>query len=145
MALGPMPAGVPGGGLPPGMAAPPGGTPPGMQAPPGNLGPHTIPQGNPGNIMKAMQQVMAATQMIGEALPQIPMGSEGHTKLMKIHTDLVKLVSESKDKMMQVQTLLAQLKSAQAQGQQHMMAPAAPPPNQGPAMPSPGGGAPPPA
>ena len=133
-----MPAGVPGGGLPPGMGAPPGGMPPGMQAPPANVGPHTIPQSNPGNIMQAMQKVAAATQMIGEALPQIPMGSEGHQKLMKIHTDLVKRVGEAKDKMMQVQTLLQQIAAAKQQGQgQALGAMAPPPPNAGPATPPP--------
>lgn len=127
------------------MGAPPGGQPPGMQAPPGNVGPHTIPQSNPGNVMQAMQKVMLATKLIGEALPQIPLGSEGHTKLMKINVDLTKLVSESQDKMMQVQTLLQQIKAAQAHGQQQQMAPAGPPPNSGPAMPPPGGAPPPPA
>jgi hypothetical protein len=144
--LGPMPAGVPGGGLPPGMGAPPGGAPPpGGQAPPSNLGPHTIPQNNPGNAMQAMAKIQQATQLLQEALPQIPMGSEGHQKLMKIVSDLTKQVGEAKASMQQqIQQLLQHVqaqKAAQANGGGAMQPP---PPNQGPAMAPPGGGAPPP-
>lgn len=134
-----MPQGVPGGGLPPGMGAPPGG-----QAPPSNLGPHTIPQGNPGNAMQAMAKIQQATQLLQEALPQIPMGSEGHQKLMKIVSDLTKQIGETKANMQQqIQQLMMHLHAQKAQqaGAGGMQPP---PPNQGPAMAPPGGGAPPP-
>lgn len=134
-----MPQGVPGGGLPPGAGAPPGG-----QAPPSNLGPHTIPQGNPGNAMQAMAKIQQATQLLQEALPQIPMGSEGHQKLMKIVSDLTKQIGETKANMQQqIQQLMMHLHAQKAQqaGAGGMQPP---PPNQGPAMAPPGGGAPPP-
>jgi hypothetical protein len=108
-----------------------------MQAPPANLGPVTVPQSNPGNAMQALEKVKLAGKMIQEALPMIPMGSDAHNKLMKISTDLTKLVSESQDKVMQVQTLLQQLAAARQQNAQSM-GPMAPPPNAGPAMAPPG-------
>lgn len=85
-ALGPMPQGVPGGGLPPGLAAPP-----------GNLGPHTIPQNNPGNIKGAIEKLTAAAQLINEALPQIPLGTPLHAAALKIATDLNKHLGEAKE------------------------------------------------
>src|ERR1700677_1488057 len=88
-----MPGGVPGGGIP-GGGAPPGGAPPGM---PGAGGPHNVgaavsPQANPGNQMAALQKVKLASAALQEALPALPMGSEMHAKLLKIVTDLAKLL-----------------------------------------------------
>jgi hypothetical protein len=147
MALGPMPMppGVPGGGLPPGGA--PGAMPPGMQAPPGNLGPATIPQNNPGNILQAMQKLQAATKMITEALPQIPMGTELHGAVLKIAADLSKHIGEAHENHQnQIQTLLQAIQSSKNDQQMGMLNRVSPPPNQPPAMPAPGGaGAPPPA
>lgn len=129
MDLGSMPAGVEGGGLPPGMPPPQGGG----QAPPANLGPHTIPQSNPGNIMQAMQKLQAAAQMITEAIPQIPLGTPLHTKVMKIATELTKELGSAKDTMQQqVQTLLQAVQAAKARGQNPQMP--GPSPNQPPAM-----------
>jgi sRNA-binding carbon storage regulator CsrA len=117
-----------------------------MQAPPGNVGPHTIPQSNPGNVMQAMQKLAVAAKMVGEALPMIPIGEEIHTKVMKVNSDLVKILGEAKDQMNQIQTLMQQIKAAQ----QHAAGPAGlqqamPPPGgspSGPAMPPPGGAPP---
>lgn len=135
MDLGSMPTGVEGGGLPPG-APPPGG----MQAPPANLGPHTIPQSNPGNVMQAMQKLQAAAQMITEAIPQIPLGTPLHTKVMKIASELTKELGAAKDTMQQqVQTLLQAVQAAKAHGQNPQIP--GPPPNQPPAMSPPGGAA----
>ena len=135
MALGPMPAGVPGGGLPPGGAMP-GGMPPGMQAPPGNLGPHTIPQTNPGNILQAMQKLQQAAQLITQAIPEVPMGTPLHTKILKIATDLNKELGEAKDNMQQqIQTLLQAVQAAKQNGQDGLLGHAMPHvPNQPPAM-----------
>jgi len=84
--LGPMPQGVPGGGLPPGLAAPP-----------ANLGPHTIPQSNPGNLKGAIEKLTAAAQLINEALPQIPLGTPLHAAALKIATDLNKHLGDAKE------------------------------------------------
>ena len=135
-----MPPGVPGGGLPQGVTPPPqGGMPPGLSAPPGNLGPHTIPQHNPGNVLQAMQKLAAANQMINDAIPQIPMGTPLHTKVMKISMELTKELGTATDNMkQQVPALLQQLQAAKAQNQMGMLQTAAPPPpNQPPAMPAP--------
>jgi hypothetical protein len=136
VALGPMPMGVPGGGLPPGGA--PGAMPPAMQAPPGNLGPATIPQNNPGNVLQAMQKLQAATKLITEALPQIPMGTPLHGAVLKIATDLSKHLGEAHENhQMTVQTLMqamAAMKNDQQMGALNRVAPQS---NQGPAMPPP--------
>ena len=132
MALGPMPQGVPGGGLPPGMGMPP--PPPG--GPPGNAGPATIPQGNPGNLKQAAELLNIALQALNKALPSIPLGSTAHGKVMKMITELQKTMQESAEEMkgslQQMMQLMQQMKQKQQQGAQGAMAA---PPNQGPAMP----------
>ena len=84
--LGPMPQGVPGGGLPPGLLAPP-----------GNLGPHTFPQSNPGNMKGAVEKLAAAAQLVNDALPMIPLGTPLHSAALKIATDLNKHLGEAKE------------------------------------------------
>ncbi len=135
-----MPAGVPQGGLPPGMPPPGGGG--GMQAPPANVGPHTIPQSNPGNVMQAATKLAMASKLIGESIPALPMGSELHQKILKMATDLTKVLGEIKEtvtQQQQMQMLAQQMAGMKQQGAQPPMM--APPPNAGPAMPPPGGGA----
>jgi len=110
-----------------------------MQAPPGNLGPHTIPQSNPGNVMQAMKKVQVAAKMITEAIPQIPMGTPLHTSLLKIATDLNKQLGEAKaNAQEQIQQLLQAIAAQKQQGQMQTLNRVAPPPNQPPAMPPPG-------
>jgi hypothetical protein len=117
------------------MGAPGGGMPPGMQAPPANLGPHTIPQSNPGNVLQAMQKLQAATKMITEAIPMIPMGSPLHTAVLKVATDLTKHLGEAKSNAQeQIQQLLQAIQSQRQAGQMQMLNRVAPPPNQPPAM-----------
>jgi len=143
MALGPMPMGVPGGGLPPGMGMPPGAPP--QMAPPGNVGPATIPQHNPGNMKKAGELLNIALKAMNEAIPNIPLGTPVHGKILKMVTDLDKVIKEGAEAVQNTVQQMMQLMQAmkakqQAQGQASMMAP--PPPTQGPAMPP--MGAPPP-
>lgn len=143
MGLAPMPMGVPGGGLPPGMPAPGGQGMPG--APPANVGPHTIPQNNPGNSKEALVKLTQAADLIGKAIPSVPMGSDMHQKVLKIATDLTKLVGEFRDvasKQEQAQMLVQHLMQMRQQGGQPG-GPMPAPPNAGPAM-APPGGAPPP-
>lgn len=110
-----------------------------MQAPPGNLGPHTIPQSNPGNVLQAMQKIQAATQMITEAIPQIPMGTPLHAAVLKIATELTKHLGEAKSSAQeQIQQLLQAVHSQRQAGQMQTLNRVAPPPNQPPAMMPPG-------
>jgi hypothetical protein len=121
--LGPMPQGVPGGGLPPGL-----------QAPPGNLGPHTIPQSNPGNIKGAIEKLTAAAQLVNDALPMIPLGTPLHAAALKIATDLNKHLGEAKENAQNtMQTMvqhIQQLRQAPGLGALNQGAP----PPQAPAM-----------
>jgi hypothetical protein len=126
-----------------GMPQPP--VPP--QAPPANAGPATIPQGNPGNIKKAAELLNIALQAMNGALPNIPLGSPVHEKIMKMVIDLQKTMKEAaedmKGSLQQMKELMMQMKAKQAQAGQAGLAA---PPNQGPAMPQgmPAPGGPPP-
>lgn len=113
--------------------------PPGMQAPPANLGAHTIPQGNPGNVLQAMQKLQAAAKMITEAIPLIPMDSPLHAATLKVATDLSKHLGEAKSSAQeQIQQLLQAVAAQKQAGQMQTLNRVAPPPNQPPAMPAPG-------
>lgn len=128
----PMPQGVPGGGLPPGM-----------NAPPGQAGAATIPQGNPGNVKQALQLFDVAQKAMNQALPMIPMGSKAYGEFLKLVSSMNKLkttigeeVEASKQTMMQI---MSQMKNQQ---QMKALGNVAPPPNAGPAMPPPEAAAP---
>jgi len=125
---GPMPQGVPGGGLPPGMG------PQGMTAPPANLGPHTIPQTNPGNIAQAMEKLSGAAQLINEAIPQIPIGTPLHAAILKVATELSKQMGEAKEKAQATAQTLMQSIAAARQNPQMAALQRMAPPNQPPAM-----------
>lgn len=134
--------GLPGGGIPPGMMppqAPPGGMAPSLQAPPANLGPHTIPQQNPGNVLQAMQKLQTAGKLVTEAIPEIPMGTPLHTAALKIASELNKHIGDAKQMVQeQLQTLLHAAAAVKNSGQMNLLNRAAPPPpNQPPAMPPP--------
>lgn len=126
----------PGGGLPPGLH--PGMIPPpGMRPPPANLGPVTVPQHNPGNVMQAVQKLSAALAMIEEAVPMIPMGSPEHERVLKIATDLGKHIGEAKSSITERQATLADaMRNAASQSQMAALSRFAPRPS-GPAMPPP--------
>ena len=134
-------------GAPPAAPPPPGGMPPAAPA----IGPATLPQGNPGNAAKAMNDVRNAVRMLEEALPKIPMGSPFHEAVMKAAQGLLKhLQPGDGNNGLELQSLL------QAAKQQSQGAPMAALMRMGqpgggggmpPAMPPPGGapgGAPPP-
>ena len=59
-----------------------------------NTGPAISPQAQPGNVAASMQKFQSAAKLINEALPSLPMGTEFHTKALKLATDLNKLMSE---------------------------------------------------
>ena len=104
----------------PGLPAPQG-PPPGLMAAMGqarpNIGPAPAPNANPGNIMAAMGKISAAAQQIQEALPQIPLGSEIHEKILKVATTLAQIVKEAGVSPATTQQSLIQ---AARQGQQSM-------------------------
>jgi hypothetical protein len=62
-----------------------------------NSGPALAPQAQPGNAAAAMQQVKSGATLLNKAIGSVPMGTEFHTKLLKILTDLNKLMSETPD------------------------------------------------
>lgn len=124
--FGPMPAGVPGGGLPPGMGAPP-----------ANVGPATIPQNNPGNIAKAVQGLQMALQIIEQQIPLIPFGAPLHQATMKVATELSKHLADHKENAaLTQQTLLQAMRGFQNDNQMAALGRLMPQPNQPPAMPA---------
>ena len=59
-----------------------------------NSGPAVSPQAQPGNAASAMLKIQNAAQLINDALPSVPMGSEIHGDLLKIATNLNKIISK---------------------------------------------------
>jgi hypothetical protein len=108
-----------------------------MPAPPGNLGPVSIPQGNPGNVMQAAQKLQLAHKLILEALPGLPLGTGLHTSVMKVAGDLGKhLQKAEEDVRMTVQTLMQALRQHRTDNQNAVLGRMAgvPGPNAPPAM-----------
>ena len=83
-------------------------------------------------------KVQQAVQLLQEALPQVPMGTPLHTKLIKVVSEMTKELGDVKANMQQqVQTLMQHMQQQKAAGQQ-MPPSMAPQPNQPPAMVPPG-------
>jgi hypothetical protein len=101
----------------------------------------TIPQRNPGNVLQAIQKLHAATIMLEEALPLIPMGIPLHAAVMKAATELTKHIGEAKQEASTtMQTLMQAMRGLSNQSQQAMAARQTggmPTPGQPPAMPPP--------
>lgn len=74
---------------------PSGGLPSPMTQAPANAGAASMSQGNAGNVQAALTKVKAATKMLQEALPLIPIGSEKHMELMEIIKKLSKAIGEA--------------------------------------------------
>lgn len=107
--------------MPPAMARPPG------AAPAAGVGPVTVPQHNPGNMMQAQQKLGAALRLIEEALPTIPIGAPLHQSALKIATDLRKHIGEhAEDAAAQRQVLVGALRGLQNAGQMQALARMAP-------------------
>ena len=90
---------------------------PGQMSPaPANSGPATMPQGNPGNAAAAMMKIKNGVHLFQEALPNLPMGSPLHEKILKVTTELVKELAETgENKALEMQELIKHVRS---QGQQ---------------------------
>ena len=101
------------------------------------------PQAQPGSAAGAMQKLQAAGKLINEALPSIPMGTEFHTKALKLATDLNKLMMDiPHNPGMQATALNNQAKQTAQTAPQEALSRMYPPPPGGPQPPA--GGAPPP-
>lgn len=140
----------PGGAMPPGlMGSMGGGMPPGLaalgQARP-NIGPVPTPQGNPGNVHAAVMKIKNALQLLQEALPLIPLGSDIHTGVLKATQDLSRHMKDAEvAPASEMQSLLQSARqSAQTQPMQALSrlfpqgqggGPALPPPPPGGGMP----------
>lgn len=90
--------------------------PPQMAPGPAHAGPGVVPQGNPGNAAAALLKVRNAVQLLEEALPIIPLASPLHQKVMKVAGELAKeLAAGNENKALELQSLVAALRTAQQQ------------------------------
>lgn len=139
----PFPGGSPAGGLPPGLAGLMGGAPPpgigalGQARP--NIGPIPAPQGNPGNVHAAVLKIKNALNLLQEALPMIPLGSDIHTGVLKATTDLSRHMKDAEPSpASEMQSLMQTARqSAQTQPMQALARMFPPGGQGGPALPSP--------
>ena len=120
-----------------------------MQAPPqGSSGPAASPSGNPGMEADALAKVRGAAQILEQALPNLPFGSDSHKAVLSAIQGLSKVAPASQmphgvqtsmiqgmAKDVQQNAMLQQLRQQMAARQQQGMAPQ----GGGPPM---GGGAP---
>ena len=99
----------------PATGAPPiGGMPP---KPPGRVGPVATPTVNSGNQMAAHAAIKNAAEGLQQALLQLPMGSEEHTKLLKIVKELSTMTADSApDPHAQMQNLVLMARQAAQRG-----------------------------
>lgn len=67
---------------------PAGGLPTPLTQSPANAGSMAQPQGNAGNIHAALVKVKNAVELLQEALPLIPFGTEEHNKVAKVIQEL---------------------------------------------------------
>ena len=84
---------------------------------------------NPGNQQGGLQKVMVAAKALEEALPSIPMGTPVHSKLLKITTEINKLLEEAQAESRPsnlIQTLLGMARGAQKSAPMQALARIAP-------------------
>lgn len=107
---------------------------------PANVGPISSPQPQAGNAAAGHQKLMIAMQALQDALPSLPMGSELHSKVLKVTQELTKeLQSTREDPQLQIQSLVGMIKQLaqqapnpalqRLQGPQPPMMPQAPQPS----------------
>lgn len=109
-----------------------------------NSGPAIAPQAQPGNAAASVQKIQSAAKLINEAIGSVPMGTEFHTKILKLATDLNKLMAEMpQNPGMQATGLMQQARqvaqAAPQQALQRLFPPAQPQPEQGGAPAAPPG------
>lgn len=106
-----------------------------------NSGPAIAPQAQPGNAAAAVQKIQSAAKLINEAIGSVPMGTDFHTKILKLATDLNKLMADMPaNPGMQATGLVQQARQvAQAAPQQALqrLFPPAQPPAEGAGAPAP--------
>lgn len=118
------------------MGAPPGAGGALPPRPPTHVGPVTVPSVNAGNQAQAHAAIKNSAELLQQALLQMPMGSEEHTKLLGIVKQLSTMTQDSApDPHAQMQSLVEMARKAGQGG---------PPPGLNgamPAMPTPSPGA----
>lgn len=111
-----------------------------MPPKPAGVGPVTVGSVNSGNQVKAHAAIKNAAEALQQALLQIPMGSEEHTKLLGIVKTLSTMTADSTpDPHAQVQNLVQMSRQQAMRGappQLNSMMPAMPPAAGGPEGPS---------
>ena len=105
----------------------------GPPKPPAHVGPATVASTNSGNQVSAKAGIEVAAKALQQALLQLPMGGEEHTKLLKIVKDLSGMMADSApDPHAQMQNLVAMARKASQggapQGLSNVMPAMAPPP-----------------
>lgn len=105
----------------PNMVPPAGGLPPGLMPmgarAPANVGNVTVPSVNAGNQVAAHAAIKNAAELLQQALLQLPMGSEQHTKLLDIVKKLSGIASEGQtDPSAQIQSLVQAARAAAQRG-----------------------------
>jgi len=89
---------------------------PGAAVAPAQSGPATVPQSQPGNAAAALQKIQIAAKAINEALPNVPMGTDFHTDLLKVATQLNKILANAPNEPGLQTTGLTQMARQVAQG-----------------------------
>jgi hypothetical protein len=85
--------------------------------PPVHVGPVSVPSANHGNQVAAHAAIKNAAEGLQQALLQMPMGGEEHTKLLKIVKELAGMTAESApDPHAQMQNLVAMARQASQRG-----------------------------
>lgn len=90
---------------------------------PANVGPMTVPQGNPGNTQAAMTKIKNAIQMLQSALPDVPMGNPLHEWLLNTVKKGAEHMTESTDnKGLELQQLIQMAKQSAQSAPMNAMA-----------------------
>jgi hypothetical protein len=53
------------------------------------------PQSQPGNAASALQKINSAAKLINDALPDVPLGTDFHNDLLKLATQINKIISNA--------------------------------------------------
>jgi len=116
---------------------------------PANTGPGVTPSANHGNLAAARVAIKNGLDLLGTALPNIPMGSPLHGDILKAMTSIAKHMNDDGpvDRGLQASGLMQAVRQSAAQGPQmaalRSLGGGFGNPQEAPATPPPPGGAPP--
>jgi hypothetical protein len=87
---------------------------------PANTGPGVVPSMNHGNLAAARSSIKNGLDLLGSALPNIPMGSPLYTDLLTAISKIAKHMTDDgpADRGLQASGMMQAMKTAQAQGPQ---------------------------